>query len=197
MRFICQLFFIFLIKPTEERADFNRGKTEPQLYLERKIQTNCYNTKVDSNDDLFEDSVEILTFVYHIVYSDSWSVPVLYLNAYKSDGRCLNYEELYSSLLIEDSLKNELFITQQEHPILFKPFFYLHPCKTNEFMLVTKPIENEKPEMALSETLYNSSATKNYTLKWLSFVFSTLRIPVDIKYALSLTSIKKENLNLT
>lgn len=111
---------------------------------------------------------DIQTFVYHIVYSESFEVPVFYLNAFKSNGLQLNYDELYAHFKLNDSNKkdNIMILSQQEHPILFKPFYFLHPCKTAEWMATT-----------------NSSTDSNYTLKWLSFVFFTLNISFDyLKY---------------
>ena len=68
-----------------------------------------------------------------------------------------------------------MILSQQEHPILFRPYFFLHPCKTAQFMAKT----NEP-----------GAKSNNYTLKWLSFVLSALDISLDLKYALNLNQIK-------
>nr|AWV66709.1 ubiquitin-like--conjugating enzyme ATG10 [Brachionus calyciflorus] len=132
---------------------------EDVYYLEKKDQKFINN--------------EILTLIFHIIYSESYNVPVLYLNMFKSNGSIAKYNDIYSFFNL-NNLKNEerdsdLILTQQEHPILFKPFYYMHPCKTSQWMSATKIGENDN---------------FNFTLKWLSFVFSALRIPLDIKYAL-------------
>jgi ubiquitin-like-conjugating enzyme ATG10 len=142
------------------------------LYLEKSEQ------KSISND--------IYTFVYHVIFSEAYSVPVLYLNAFKSTGRGLNYDEMYSYFKLnrsnnvttpgdddedEDMAANRLILTQEEHPILFKPFYFLHPCKTVDWMKATQ----------IETSPYPGS---NFTLKWLSFVLASLSIPFDLRYAI-------------
>jgi ubiquitin-like-conjugating enzyme ATG10 len=119
---------------------------------------------------------DIYTFIYHVIFSDSFSVPVLYLNVYKSNGKILEYDELYSYYDLEYKSPGDndsstiLIITQQDHPYLYKPFYFLHPCKTLEWMSVTK---------------IDSGQTSNFTLKWLSFVFASLNISLNLKYGLN------------
>nr|AWV66634.1 ubiquitin-like--conjugating enzyme ATG10 [Brachionus rotundiformis] len=128
------------------------------IYLEKKEQQMYQN--------------EIITIVYHIIYSESYAVPVLYLNISKSNGSIFKYDEIYSFYnlnQVSNYQESGLILTQQEHPLLFKPFYFMHPCKTSQWM---------------NETKLSTCQSINFTLKWLSFVFSALRIPLDIKYAL-------------
>ena len=87
---------------------------------------------------------ELLTCEYHVVYSDSFQCPVLYLNVSRSNGSLLSYQDLYAVLKLDlpDSPADMIF-TQQDHPVLNIPFFYLHPCKTREWMDETKIVEKE------------------------------------------------------
>ena len=146
------------------------------FYLER-IEQKCINP---NKQDEAEAQSEIYTFVYHVIFSDSFSVPVLYLNVYKSNGSSLNYDELYSYFNLNSKLNDayDLVITQQEHPILFKPFYYVHPCKTADWMIATNP----NPE--------SSESILNYTLKWMSFVFASFNVNLDVKYGLTLDKLK-------
>lgn len=125
---------------------------------------------------------EILTFTYHIVYSESYEVPVLYLNGFWSNGSQLNFSEFQTYFMELEQIGNEeskqarlellnLF-SQSEHPLLFKPFYFLHPCKTSEWMNVT--------ELKDSVDIAHKS---NYTLKWLSFLLFALNISFDLKFA--------------
>ncbi|PWA34762.1 autophagocytosis-associated family protein [Artemisia annua] len=75
---------------------------------------------------------------FHVVYSSSYRVPVLYFRAHSSDGQPLSLEEIEKNLpttsanaLIESKWT---FITQQEHPYLNRPWYTLHPCGTSEWM---------------------------------------------------------------
>ncbi|KAF0528298.1 Ubiquitin-like-conjugating enzyme ATG10 [Gigaspora margarita] len=106
-------------------------------------------TQID--DEIFEEedlnslptvpvSDEYFTVDYHIIYSTSYKVPVLYFNAYNSDGTLLTNDEIYSNLvhpLKHNDIKTAGFngaISQQDHPTLLIPFYYLHPCETATLM---------------------------------------------------------------
>jgi ubiquitin-like-conjugating enzyme ATG10 len=75
---------------------------------------------------------------FHIVYCNSYRVPVLYFRPYSSDGHPLSFDEikkglpLYSSKTLSGS--KWTFITQEEHPYLNMPWYKLHPCGTREWM---------------------------------------------------------------
>jgi ubiquitin-like-conjugating enzyme ATG10 len=142
------------------------------------------------NDDEYLEKVEqkfiqnendIYTFTYHVIFSDAFSVPVFYLNVAKSNGKALNYDELYSYYKLDLNLNDAdfLILTQQEHPVLYKPFYFLHPCRTIEWMSSIRVQSDDIP----------STKSTNYTLKWLSFILSTLNISFDLKYALGLNQI--------
>ncbi len=81
---------------------------------------------------------------------------------------------------LEESRQKRLelmnLFTQAEHPLLFKPFYFLHPCKTSEWMKST--------ELKASQDKREETKQKaNYTLKWLSFILFALHIPFDLKFA--------------
>ncbi|MBZ3880511.1 V-type proton ATPase subunit S1-like protein [Sciurus carolinensis] len=81
---------------------------------------------------------EVIKYEYHVLYSSSYQVPVLYFRASFLDGRPLALKDIWEG--VHECYQTRLLqgpwdtITQQEHPILGQPFFVLHPCKTNEFM---------------------------------------------------------------
>uniref|UniRef100_A0A8C2RWN8 Ubiquitin-like-conjugating enzyme ATG10 n=1 Tax=Capra hircus TaxID=9925 RepID=A0A8C2RWN8_CAPHI len=83
-------------------------------------------------------AAEVIKYEYHVLYSCSYQVPVLYFRASFLDGRPLALKDIWEG--VHECYKMRLLqgpwdtITQQEHPILGQPFFVLHPCKTSEFM---------------------------------------------------------------
>lgn len=109
-------------------------------------------------ESVVENNQEALRCVYNIVYSVSYSVPVLYFNIWKQDGSLLPLPEVWS--MVPDSFQGQLkdvwwsTITQQEHPILRTPFFQLHPCKTAQLMDQVLPSHNKEHA--------------NYIVTWLS-----------------------------
>ncbi|KAM9350189.1 ubiquitin-like-conjugating enzyme ATG10 [Symphorus nematophorus] len=125
-----------------------------------------------------EGSSQVLQCEYHIVYSCSYSTPVLYFRASTLEGRSLSLEEVWSSvhpnfrLRLQKSPLNT--ITLQEHPLLGQPFFMLHPCKTEEFM---------RPVLQAAQEQHRPV---NYVLSWLSVVAPVVGLDVPLKYSTQL-----------
>ncbi|XP_052900846.1 ubiquitin-like-conjugating enzyme ATG10 [Anopheles moucheti] len=84
-----------------------------------------------------EDTGRILSFEYHILYNESYEVPSLLFNIYEEGGGKFNIEEAWHFLRISEVVPlNEMYqaITMVHHPILFRPYLNLHPCKASEMM---------------------------------------------------------------
>ncbi|KAI9277197.1 autophagocytosis associated protein [Phascolomyces articulosus] len=95
-----------------------------------------------------------LTVEYHIVYSPGYQVPVLYFNGYDAgkkkrtplslkEGTALSLDELYQWIISKEMqqslqhgnrLSQQGSISQEDHPILGFPFYYIHPCETQSMM---------------------------------------------------------------
>nr|XP_046265170.1 ubiquitin-like-conjugating enzyme ATG10 isoform X2 [Scatophagus argus] len=138
--------------------------------------------KSDMNDEDEDDGVctvsegssQVLQYEYHILYSCSYSTPVLYFRAFTLEGRSLSLEEVWSCvhpnfrLRLQTSPLNT--ITLQEHPLLGQPFFMLHPCRTEELM---RPIVNAAQDQ---------HRPVNYVLSWLSVVGPVVGLDVPLQY---------------
>lgn len=122
-----------------------------ETYLVKKIIISNTDNKSDVSplvlpleeplDDVLEDrnvitgpGGDMLTWEYHVLYSHSYSVPILYFNAWTNDGRLLSLEDMWRRVHanFQDSLQENRWsvLTQQEHPVLRRPFYLLHPCHT-------------------------------------------------------------------
>ncbi|XP_077318578.1 ubiquitin-like-conjugating enzyme ATG10 isoform X2 [Lithobates pipiens] len=114
---------------------------------------------------------EVIHYEYHVLYSISYQVPVLYFRASFLDGRPLTLEEIWNR--VHGCYKPRLLhgpwetITQQEHPILGQPFFMLHPCRTNEFMSFVKGASNREG---------------NYITTWLSTVGPVVGLSLPLSF---------------
>ncbi|CAK8677617.1 unnamed protein product [Clavelina lepadiformis] len=109
---------------------------------------------------------EVTTIECHVVYSPSYSCPVLYFTASNSEGKRLSLEDCQKliSPVYQEHLTSDFkwsFVTMQEHPVLLKPFYQLHPCHTTDFM---KPLIE----------LRNAKCVRNYVFSWLSVVLPVL-----------------------
>ncbi|XP_076032165.1 autophagy-related 10 [Oratosquilla oratoria] len=124
-----------------------------------------------------EGEGELLTYDYHIVYSIAHSVPVLYFNAYNSSGKLLTLDEIWDS--IPETHKEQVLanrwesLTQQEHPLLGRPFFQLHPCGTAKLM--TLALEKTGPQTI-------SKKEGKYIASWLSMFGPVAGLVVPVEY---------------
>ncbi|XP_063067279.1 ubiquitin-like-conjugating enzyme ATG10 [Engraulis encrasicolus] len=116
-------------------------------------------------------------YEYHVVYSCSYQIPILYFRASTLEGRSLSLEEVWNN--VHPNYQQRLrqgpwdTITQQEHPLLGQPFFMLHPCKTEEFM---------RPAL---ETARAEKKGVNYIVTWLSVVGPVVGLDVPLSYGLA------------
>ncbi|OAY63833.1 Ubiquitin-like-conjugating enzyme ATG10 [Ananas comosus] len=124
-----------------------------------------------NNDDLH-------VYDFHIVYSYSYRVPILYFRGYRSDGHPLSLDEIVMDLPLHSSntLKESkwTFLTQEEHPYLNRPWYMLHPCGISDWMklLLVDGVSNE------------GSKTPQYLPAWLSVIGQAvgLRIPLELHH---------------
>lgn len=118
---------------------------------------------------------QVVKYEYHVLYSCSYQVPVLYFRASFLDGSPLTLQDIWEG--VHECYKTRLLqgpwdtISQQEHPILGQPFFVLHPCKTTEFMT---------PVLKNSQKINRSI---NYITSWLSIVGPVVGLSLPLSYA--------------
>ncbi|RVE61411.1 hypothetical protein OJAV_G00170410 [Oryzias javanicus] len=119
-------------------------------------------------------SSSALQFEYHVLYSCSYRTPVLYFRASTLEGRSLTLEDVWNSVHPNYRLGLQSrpldAITQQEHPFLGQAFFFLHPCRTEEFM---------KPLLQMTQ---DQNRPVNYVLSWLSVVGPMVGLEVSLDY---------------
>lgn len=126
-------------------------------------------------DDVLEDENVIarptarpLTWEYHVLYSHSYCVPMLYFNAWTADGRLLSLEDMWRRVHtnFQHSLHEDKWsvLTQQEHPVLRRPFYLLHPCRTGQILGC---FQGKSP---------------NIVITWLSTVGPVVGLALDPRY---------------
>lgn len=135
--------------------------------IDQNIENNKFLTKkqvVLLRNPADPDLQIIATFEYHLVYNISYAVPVLCFNIWRQDGSRITLEEYwnYNKNLHDYNMHDTL--TQMDHPVLNKPIFTLHPCKTYEI---------------LKEFLKTS---KNPVISWLSVVSQFVHLDLLEEY---------------
>ncbi|KAK2583811.1 hypothetical protein KPH14_009709 [Odynerus spinipes] len=106
-----------------------------------------------------------LVVEHHILWSMSYSVPVLYFNGWKSDFPGINRISVEEAQgLVNGSTLNYSELSQSIHPILGTPYLQLHPCMSHEL-------------------LQYAHKSKNKLISWLSFVApAALRLDLRQEY---------------
>jgi ubiquitin-like-conjugating enzyme ATG10 len=108
---------------------------------------------------------------YHVIYSVSYCVPVLYFRVFHScTGEIqwdLNADEMRK-------ISSHLGLTQMPHPFFQTPFYQIHPCHTSKWM--KNMLENtcEKADAA--------AIKNNYIVSWLSFIGPHVGLEINEKY---------------
>ncbi|GAB4859019.1 E2-like conjugating enzyme atg10 [Ancistrocladus abbreviatus] len=124
---------------------------------------------------------EVHYYDYHIVYSSSYRVPVMYFRGYSSDGQPLLMDDIEKDLPANSAevlLESKwTFITEQEHPYLNRPWYVLHPCGTNEFMRLLFQSDASSPE--------DRATAERYLISWISVVGQVVGLKVPLKMAVS------------
>ncbi|XP_041359476.1 ubiquitin-like-conjugating enzyme ATG10 [Gigantopelta aegis] len=150
---------------------------EPVSCLPQDVQEMGENITDDDKSCLDTAPVlsETISYEYHIVYSCSYAVPVLYFTVSNSKGKLLSLDDVWSMVpdYYQQRLQDErwTFLTQQEHPILGRPFFQLHPCHTADLM---KQVNSKLPQ-------------QNYLITWLSTVGPVVGLTLPLYYGVECT----------
>ena len=156
--------------------------------------------------------VDLVFLEYHVIYSTSYSVPVLYVRGYDAFGGMVRIDKLIvdggltpnqhneakthkesedtrmninsgetldNSPSLADFVKPESF-SQCSHPLLFEPFYQLHPCHTAQWMEIMCSVQNAKEDLEREKQV----SVGMYIIIWLSFVGPFVGLSIDNKYML-------------
>ncbi|XP_013773776.1 ubiquitin-like-conjugating enzyme ATG10 isoform X1 [Limulus polyphemus] len=109
-------------------------KDEPQhTFLAKRVIKMIEQTPAHATTNIHEGSQEenvlasdasnrLVTFEYHVIYSISYSVPVLYFTAWRQDGTPLSLEEVWDQVprCYQEQLKQQRWsiLTQQQLPLI-------------------------------------------------------------------------------
>ncbi|KAK5576188.1 hypothetical protein RB653_007329 [Dictyostelium firmibasis] len=147
--------------------------------------TNINNNNNNNNNNNSNSEKNIILFQFDIIYSKSYQVPVLYLNAFFSiDSSPLTWNEIWINLPLSNFDKNQQstipYITQVEHPILGSPCYQLHPCETDNLMklVLLKEKENDNYDDDNEKDYFKDY----YLLSWLSIIgpMVNIKIPFEL-----------------
>ncbi|XP_059162878.1 ubiquitin-like-conjugating enzyme ATG10 [Physella acuta] len=149
------------------------GSSEISNLHKKKCSFRKTDYESDSSRMPLHREYETHTYEYHVLYSESYQVPVLYFNVFKKDGKLLSLEDVWKLCPVSyQKYMNEnkwATLSQQEHPLLGRPYFQLHPCHTSDLMA----------QIMTNTKTYN---IKNYLATWLSTVGPLVGLSISPAY---------------
>ncbi|XP_058806437.1 ubiquitin-like-conjugating enzyme ATG10 [Phymastichus coffea] len=156
-----------LVRLSDEISDHWRFSGDKgsagQAYLERRVKTyipsDCLiDRDKEQEEDEWNKSLETCTDPYemssanerpliiehHVLWSMSYSVPVLYFNGWCADSPGINAVSVEAAqrLTSGDKLAHSE-LSQAIHPILGRPFLHLHPCGSRELLQMASRSANK------------------------------------------------------
>ncbi|KAJ2500623.1 E2-like conjugating enzyme atg10 [Coemansia sp. RSA 1972] len=103
---------------------------------------------------------------YHVVYSASWRVPVLYVRVHTTTGVEMDCARVTDMLVTDSKVRGAMHAVEfggalgiQDHPELNEPFMYLHPCHTATLLRAVAPARDGR-RVEIGQ--------RNYISAWLS-----------------------------
>ena len=124
---------------------------------------------------------ETVQFEYHVIYSQSYQVPVLYFTATFHSGRLVPLKDIWRFLspfhVARGSGMEWESVTQAEHPMLSQPFYHIHPCHTPDVMATILSLNKYKKDGSIEK-----NTELNYLLSWLTIFGPTIGLHVPIDY---------------
>ncbi|KAK0136888.1 Ubiquitin-like-conjugating enzyme ATG10 [Merluccius polli] len=176
--------------------DLDPEQEEPQPTAEDEVSArdeSSVDTMEVKNDDIEDDEAcvqsnvggTVLQYEYHVLFSCSFGMPVLYFRVFDLEGKSLCLEQVWDTVHPNYRMRLQQnpwnTITQQEHPMLGQPFFVLHPCKTEEFMWpVVQAAEAEHRKV-------------NYVVTWLSVVGPLVGLDLPLSYSTLLHAVNEQS----
>ena len=133
------------------------------------------NLLIPVPEDL-NDRTQLVFKEFHVIYNVAHEVPTVFFKVMTEGGSSLPIEYLWKEFICKQNLDPSYMdrlrtLTQQEHPFLGDPWYYLHPCNTSNLMgqiPATLDDENHKD--------------KRYLVGWMSTVLPLLGCPVSHLY---------------
>jgi len=137
---------------------------EEDMNVSRSEESDASLARVSAEDT--EDRVAVL-FEYHILLCPTYRVPTMYFKAeLPSRGRRMTIKEIWASMpshyRTPETASRWAFVTQEEHPVLGRPFFCIHPCHTAEIMLRLLESKRVSP--------FDGRIPQTYLLAWFSLI---------------------------
>ena len=178
----------YLVKKTTVMMDFPNGG--PPAEIKTPPDAEGLENIEDDDPAALQESRSgpvAVHFEYDVVHSPSYQVPVLYFTATYQSGKLVPLSDIWKFMspahVRKDSEMEWGTVTQQEHPILCRPFYHIHPCHTATVMGTTLQAHgNETDEHENGMVTSGLSDKKPYLLSWLAMYGPTVGLQMSLNY---------------
>ncbi|CAK4067911.1 unnamed protein product [Aphanomyces euteiches] len=146
----------------------NIRRYQPQPFEDSSAAADDEDVIDDVDPGLLEQPMDPCMFSYefHIVYSPIYRLPVLFLQGSHLDGTPLTTSQVQAHLS-QQFIDGTKFVSQDEHPVLGVPFYFVHPCETSACLSLL--LENQAIPCPLQ-----------VLLSWMSLLAPWSAIPVHL-----------------
>ncbi|KAG7306346.1 hypothetical protein JYU34_008970 [Plutella xylostella] len=149
--------FIQISNAISDGWTLHEGIDSHSLHLRKETFLRIKNEEQDS----------LIKAEYVISYSTSYCVPIFAFNLWNSNGVLLTLEEIRNMAFIKIS-QGDFYsvITQQEHPLFFRPYYMIHPCHTEQLLSKFK------------------AESKNLIVTFISLISPLIKFNLPLNYAM-------------
>lgn len=184
---------LYLIHPPIHRRSATHKRDHYDVPIEEVLGDEEQQVRIDDVTVVATPTPQCyLEWTFSIIYSHTWSVPVLYFRVLQTDGSALGRQDILQELGIsdepqcyQDAISSWDFISEEHHPVSGIPAFFLHPCQTSERM----------------DAILHASSRKTDTqhglflLSWLSLILPAIHFKIDAKQFASMSRILSQQAN--
>ena len=119
---------------------------------------------IEDPDVEYEIPNNNVEWIFSIVYSETWQVPVLYFTVSQEDRIPCSRDQVLEILKEQDDSWE--FVSYEEHPATGVPSLFLHPCQTKERM---------------AQLLDHGNTPEQQLWSWMSLIFPTVGFSIPSK----------------
>mmetsp|Transcript_24539 Transcript_24539/g.52260 ORF Transcript_24539/g.52260 Transcript_24539/m.52260 type:complete len:269 (-) Transcript_24539:1165-1971(-) len=148
------------------------------------IDDQCYIGEIKTDDKRGQPQQFTTQWMFTIIYSDTYQVPVLYFNVQEMNGnpvgrqlllRVLQQEHQRSAFESSNDFPVDTweFISQEQHPVTGICSFFLHPCQSAQRLQLLISVSEDLREVCMEleqESIVDGSSKNGMLWAWMSMI---------------------------
>ncbi|GMH43241.1 hypothetical protein BSKO_11163 [Bryopsis sp. KO-2023] len=112
---------------------------DKNLELPQEKEEECDQQEDEAGMKALPSGIDSHFYDFHVIYSHSYRVPVLWFRGQTPDGTPLGFTQILQDFpqlrsAVERMSGDSAAVSANEHPLLHTPWYFVHPCQTPSFM---------------------------------------------------------------